>query len=696
MERLTLYKRRVLPELTDESEFEPFNQFLRAVALMGHQNNVLLDLVANESFLRTARNPESARQHLRLIDYEMKAAAPSTVDVLYELSKVFTSAFQVVSEGAQVSTARDGDNPVIFFEALEALTIDRTDEVSWVLADESGTFTDNTLKANTAASGADNWTPWATPAVKDAFYVGHKHILWNKLDVEVITPGANIVGVLEFYDGDFRKIAPTAVVNTGSALEVDLTSYLGPTNRAGTDIRVEFNNTGNYANAFSTWDGSKNIVTVGFLGQTSPSTTITDYTVGSDWQIINATDETENLTASGGFTFGVPQDLVQHWIVGTVDNKEAFWLRFRVVSVSTPTAPVLRGIQIDDDKQYVTRLCTQGRTQEDNPLGSSTGLASQRFETSKDFFIDASETVTVDAEDWTRVENFLASRSTDKHYTVELGRNERATIVFGDGVAGTIPTIGVGNISVSYRYGANDDGNVGALTTTIDKTGLTYINKLWNPRAATGWDAAEGSDEASLERVKIEGPATLRAKTVAVSPDDVVLLTRQFVSSGGARPFARAKAVEEGYGLKTVELVVVPNGGSLASVDLLTELDDYFNGDRNSAPIKEKHFVANQEVVSTNYTPKTINIAITVSGDVDDDAITTRLGQVFQPDALRSDGVTFEWDFGGTVPISRIIHEVFKVDEEKTRDVDVTLPAADVTLLPRELPKLGTVTITRV
>jgi len=60
---------------------------------------------------------------------------------------------------------------------------------------------------------------------------------------------------------------------------------------------------------------------------------------------------------------------------------------------------------------------------------------------------------------------------------------------------------------------------------------------------------------------------------------------------------------------------------------------------------------------------------------------------------VKEDGVTFEWDFGLDVPVSRIIHEIFESDE-RINKVTVTTPASDVVLGPTELPVIGTVSIT--
>lgn len=696
LDNLRRYARQNVPELTDESDFEPFTQIMRMQALVGHLNNTLIDLVANESTLPTARLTEQVRNMLRLIAYEMKPATPSQVDILYTLSKVFNAGFEVISERAQAATARSGDSPVIYFEALEALSISRTDQFTKVLVwQNAGGWVDNTAAANNPTP--TNWEvfPVDDTNVGDAVYFIHDSVMWDELEVVGLpTPGANFDGVWEFYDGNWRKTTPTSVTNLGASLEFDLTSYLGTQNRQGTVVRVELNETTAYQEVTSTWNGTKNVATTGFLGQSVPTTDVAKYTIGSDWEVLSGgTDATNRFRAAGKFTFPLPQTLSRNWKKTTVNGQEGYALRFRLTSVSGPTYPVAQRVRMDTGKQYVLRQCTQGRTQTDNPLGSSTGLANQIMETSKDYFIDGSEEVTVDGEVWLRVSNFLASNPTDRHYRIVLGKNDRASVVFGDGNAGRIPPLGVGNVAITYRHGANDNGNAGAGTVTSDKTGLTYVSSVTNPRAATGWAEAEGASATSLERAKIAGPASLRTKTVAIGPDDVVELAKSYTDDAGARPFARAKAFEEGFGPKTIELVVAPNGGGLATNDQLAAIQTYFNGDTTSHPMKPKHLVANQQVVAVNYTQKVIDIAASVVGDCDKSVIEAWLNQVFQPDALDDDGVSFLWEFGHEVPLSRIIHEIHQA-HPSIRKVTLTTPAANVALQPRELPKIGTVTIT--
>jgi len=825
LDALIQYKRTNVPEHTDESEYDPLMQFLRMQALVGHLNNCLLDLVANENTLPTAKLVDSVRNMLRLIDYELLTAAPAQADIVVELSKVFSTSYGLISEDAQFATEREAGKDPVIFERATAMEIARTDRFGYVFGCEGGSYTDYTTKANSQTTPADDWSPFTgAVAMKDAIYFGHDDIMWNQLGLWFTTPmagtkatgwiqfvakanlvdgetfvlddGTNpavtfhfnvtggytpvggydatnievdvsgditsdqvattaktaingvgstlyitggsitagklnlendnfgiagnqtitetvadggfsvsgmsggtegIVGIWEYYDGDFEKQAPTGVTDLGGSLEFDLTGYLGSTNRQGTQIRVRFNETTAYQDVESVWSGGKNKVTTGYLGQTSPSTTASDYTVGSDWEEMSGiTDGTLMLSQNGQLVYTLPQTLTEDWIAGLINSVTAYWIRYRVITVTgIVDVPVFQYGRLDQGAQYLLASVTQGRTQIEDPLGSSDGTANQRFETSRDYYISGSMVFGVDGEDWTEVDNFLASKPTDKHYTIEIGEDDRATVVCGDGVTGKIPPTGTNNVYAEYRWGANEDGNTGYNTIVVNKSGLSYIKKIWNPRPAAGWDEAQGASETSLEQAKIAGPASIRTGLVALSPSDVEALTISFTDTEGARPFARAKAIEEGFGPKTIELVVVAKGGvdAQASTAQLAALDEYFNGDPYAHPPIDKHLVANQEVTSGNYTKKTINITATVYGDVTVSAIQSRLSAVISPSAVKDDGVTWEWDFGGDVPTSRILHEIFETSENITK-VTLTVPSSDVVLSARELPVIGTVAIT--
>lgn len=693
-EALLVYKRINVPELTDESDEEPSIQFTRMFALVGHLNNVLIDLVANESTLPTAQLPETIRNMLRLIDYEMSPATPSSTDLVYKLARVFNTSFQLVPDGAQSSTRRNGDDPVIYFEALTGVLIQRTDQFGAVFVENpAGVFTTRTTEANAGTNFV------STLLANCALYLGHDSVMWDKLNIVVAAASPALIGVWEYFDGDVNDTRPTDVVNLGGGqLRFDLTGLLGPNNRSGARVRVRLNTSTAYEDVVSTWTGSINVATTTLLGQSSPSLSEADYTVGSEWQELDGlTDGTALLDQTGDVSFTLPQSVTQNWQKTTVNGFTGFFLRFRVVTTGVGAGPTLGRIRMDTGKQYALATVYQGRSVTGETLGSSNGTPNQRFATGQTNFILNSQEVRVDGEAWAKVDDFLESGPGSKHYRIELTENEVAQIIFGDGVTGLIPAIGQGNLVIDYRFGAADNGNVGSNTIVVDKQGLTYVDSIFNPRTATGWSEAETASAASLAKAKIAGPASLRTKEVAISPDDLVTLAMAYQDAGGSRPVGRAKPIEESFGPKTVELVCVGTGGVIISNTQLDALTTYFNGDESAIPPLPKRFVANQEVTCTNFEPFPVDIVATVYApdDVIAQQVINQLAAVLQPESLKEDGQTYTWEFGADIPRSRIIHEIFRTDARITNVVLAT-PAADVPLGARELPTAGTFSITMI
>lgn len=705
LEALLVFKRDNVPEHTDESATDPLNQLLRAFACIGHLNNTLLDQVANESTLPTAHLVETVRNMLRLIDYELASAIPAQTDIIGELSQVLGTSIVVVPSLAQVATQGDAVTVSRVYESDDASLVQRTDQLLACYGVEDGIYTNYTTVANTVGT---TFSPWSTPVggtdtrEGDSLLFCHGEVMPDTVEFTISTGSTGIIGVWEYFDGLYQKAVPDTITDLGTAIRVNLTTYLGTASRAGTPIRITYNVTGAYEDVYSTFSGGINVATSERLfGQTTPSLLQTDYSVGSPWERFeNLEDETNGLNEEGAVTFDLPQTLTRNWSLGTFNGIQGYWMRYRIITLDPNVAlvsPIISLITIDTGRQYVKFSVTQGQTQDDIPLGSSDGTANQSFEGSQDHYLHSTATVFVDEIEWLEVDNFLGSRGTDRHFIVQRTANDRPVFRFGDGIAGAIPPIGANNIRASYRYGADENGNVGAETISVDRAGLTYINKLWNPRPAVGWRAAEGSTEESLELAKIAGPASLRVREVALGPDDIeILALRAPYIDPNVIAISRAVAIEEGFGPKTIMLVVVPSGGNIATTEQLTAISYFFNGDRFSAPVRRKRVIANQEVAAVNYLPRTIDITMEMRtrGNTTEAEVLALFQRLLQPEAVKEeDGVTFEWDFGGRVPTSRLVHEVFSLDKFIS-DVDITVPAEDVQLLPTELPVFGTLTIT--
>ncbi|MDS0301120.1 baseplate J/gp47 family protein [Halogeometricum sp. S1BR25-6] len=243
----------------------------------------------------------------------------------------------------------------------------------------------------------------------------------------------------------------------------------------------------------------------------------------------------------------------------------------------TTTPPTLEGIHSN------TGWARDVRTVEAEVLGSSDGSVNQSFAAGispvfeETIWVDESATLSTgeradlaascpedvesvaDADGrlrafwvrWTRVSAFLASDSTDRHYTLDAVAGE---VRFGDGVSGRIPPRGRENVRATYLTGGGIAGNVPPGAVTGLTSGVPLIEAVVNPIGADG--GADGESTAAvLDRV----PGAIRDRGRAVAAADLERIAKAAVPR-----VARAKCLPDlgPSGDPTpgwVTLVVVPD-----------------------------------------------------------------------------------------------------------------------------------------
>lgn len=548
---------------------------------------------------------------------------------------------------------------------------------------------------NTA--GAPYLTPWVAPEAGDKLYIGSRWVMWDLLSLTFQTVGAGITGVWEYFDPDASDETPDGVTNNGATLTFDLTTLLGAVDRRGALVRVTYLPTMSSELLVSAWTSGKNTLeSSGFLGQTgTPSVDPADYSVGTDWNPLpDLVDGTASLSAGGDVGYTLPQTLRANWQKVEVSGVEGFFLRFRVVSVLAPTAPVLDTASITGGTQYALETAVQGETVDAEPLQSSSGQPDQWFELTTDPGLRDTVACLVDEGggevEWTNLtaegKGLLTSGPKDRHFIVEQDALGVLLVRFGDGTRGKVPPLGTDNIRFEYRVNATVNGNVGAETVRVNSDGASRVASVINPRPASGWQESDGASDEAIALVKELGPASLRTGNRACAPEDYETLALNFVNSSGSRPVVRAKAIEEGYGPKTIKLVVVGTNGVAISATDKAELEEFFNGD----PVTGEGGVgqANTETVVDNFSPRLIGptLVIEANSALSVNAVKTRLASFLNPTSKESGGSTFVWRFGGRVPLSRISAEIFSISPGNVFDVDVSAPSFDVELLEDELP----------
>ena len=184
------------------------------------------------------------------------------------------------------------------------------------------------------------------------------------------------------------------------------------------------------------------------------------------------------------------------------------------------------GLEKDAQGEYLYRVpIVQGATVTREILGTSDGTAGQEFQLGYEPVVLDTLYLEVYTNGqyirWNKVDNFLNSTSSDKHFTTSVDEYDVVTVKFGDGVNGQIPNSYENGIVATYRVGGGSFGNVGANKIVVLNTSVKGVNKTFNP-----YDAYEkGSDRETLEELKRNIPASVRTLDRAVTLSDFEYLT---------------------------------------------------------------------------------------------------------------------------------------------------------------------------
>ena len=680
---LRRWRRLFCPEIDDENDEEPFVQLLMAFALVGHHESVLLDHVALERYLTTARTREAVKQILRRIGYVLKEALPASADLVIALPSPITAATLLVAP-VPFETAPVNGFP-IRFEALTDFDLDPTDTIdqAWQKDASSDALTDLTAALIEAVGVTTLWTVGA-PQAQDALYFGSKTCLFDRVDIEfqdassfgdVWTDDSDFV--FEVYDGQVTQENPDVVTDQGGGISrLRLTSLLGSNQRTGAVVRVTSGLTTQVVDLTSFWDGTYNAVdlTRAGIGLSAFDSDITKILVGTKWRepsnvVVTTTGATKTVT------FDLPETTTRRWedaVLGTIltagtvpanwpIGDSGFWMRWRLIK-NGATAPIVRRMRIDLGTQYLKTTVTQGQTVSDDPAGNSDGTAGQEFQSTRDEAIEGSVVVRVDPgtgdQTWTSVPDFLSSGPLDRHYRLDYDPDGQAFVRFGDGVNGKIPEFAA-TIALDYRVGADVNGNVGAREIDVVRSGSAILASCFNPRAAAGWAAPEGDTPQSLEDAKDAGPATLTTLGRAVTAKDYETLTLAYVAPSGSKIIARAKAIEGGFGPKTVKLLVVENGTTTLGTADLAALDEYFDG--NEEDDVAGLGIVNTSTTSVQATKTPIAVVATVTGTATQAELLEALRVYLTPLAKKIDG-DWRWNFGAAVDHYAIAAVLYSVD----------------------------------
>lgn len=207
----------------------------------------------------------------------------------------------------------------------------------------------------------------------------------------------------------------------------------------------------------------------------------------------------------------------------------------------------------------VTSSIENSETHED--LFDANGLPGQQCRLSLTPYIDATTAVGAGNGLYTEVTDLLSSGPNDLHYVVQVDQNDRATIGFGDGVNGSLPT---GTIDIKYKIGGGDAGNVEPGTIKIlpqafsDEFGNPVTIAITNAAKASG-----GTNRQTVQQIQRLAPLAVRARNRSVAKDDFEI--NALTISQVARALCLSSDQDSGVPENTGILFIVPQGGGLPS-----------------------------------------------------------------------------------------------------------------------------------
>jgi predicted phage baseplate assembly protein len=443
-------------------------------------------------------------------------------------------------------------------------------------------------------------------------------------------------------------------------------------------------------------------------------------------------DTTASLTRSGTVAFDAPASgAMQSTKIGLL-KKDAdpalFWLRYRIVHV------LGRGFEVVPRLEQIlvnTIAATNAETVSRELLGPSNGQPAQRFRLANhpvlmrpgslehgindaDIEVEVMEAVDEDFRLWQQKSDFVDSKPTDRHYTVDASEG---MVIFGDGKQGMIPpaifdtqlgspettrTTPIANVRANrYRWGGGANGNAGPGKITSLDSPIPFVGSVTNFRPSVG-----GGDQETIESARSRAPREIRSRSRAVTADDFEFLAQQ--TPGGR--IRRAKALPlrhptieperpAGAGLAAtavpvpgvVTVIVVPDSTDaqpMPSEETLNLVWRWLDGHRL---ITTEVYVAAPKYRKVEIEVRVIAKPTADSGIVERE-LKLRLLDYFHPLKGGADGTG--WPFGQTIFFSETYRQIFTTPGVLRLDANAMTtyldgepqkPCADIQLGPDQL-----------
>lgn len=388
-----------------------------------------------------------------------------------------------------------------------------------------------------------------------------------------------------------------------------------------------------------------------------PVTLAWQYWDGSSWSPLRLLkDGTNALLATGHVHLQLPSSGMAS--ASFNGSASLYWIRASITAGGYDQAPTLQALRTN------TAVVRQSQTVANEVLGGSNGQPNQSLTLQNAPVLDGTLVLQVDAGDgngfitWALVSDFFSSGPNDLVYRLD---RTTATVLFGDGVNGSIPAINIsnrgGNITaLTYSFGGGASGNVaaGAINAVLSSLDGIDESKVGNLFAAYG-----GADEETLQEVTARAPSQIKSRCRAVTADDFQYLALQVANI--QRAYAMPLAHPSFPGIQVpgaVSVIVVPGGTSpdpTPSDGTIRTVCAYLS--------QRKLITTELFVVKPTYVELSVTTSVIVENNADLASTQTQIEQAlltyFHPLTGGDDGQG--WPFGGSVYYSRVFQQILSV-----------------------------------
>lgn len=208
----------------------------------------------------------------------------------------------------------------------------------------------------------------------------------------------------------------------------------------------------------------------------------------------------------------------------------------------------------------------------------SSGAASFAYNINDTAIEDTHLSVYVDGVEWSVVDSFLLSTSTNTHYRIVPKSDDTVTIIFGDGVRGKVPPVG-STIGIKYIQSLGPDGNVYGSGKVV-----SLVSKLYNDSgvevttiSVTNAESMLGGDSAEeTEFIRHNAPKVFATGDRAVTKADFIAILKAYSGIDEANAWGESEESAPNYNMfNRIILSIILQDWELPSTTFKTTLSNF-------------------------------------------------------------------------------------------------------------------------